>query len=92
VLLPAPFKGPSGGEILLTTTQIGNSRVLLAFSSESALLQWKPRGSAYALMRGSDVLDMFLAHDHDLMIIDVAGPHPCTLNRSAIRQILRLDA
>jgi hypothetical protein len=93
VLLPAPVKGGSKGPILLTTTVVGGEKVLMAFSSEETLRRWKPKGSVYAKMRTTDVLRMFLTHDHDLIIIiDIDGPVACALNKDQVRQILLSSA
>ncbi len=57
----------------------------LAFSSEGALLKWRPQGCRYVAMLGPDVFRMLMETEAAGLDIDVAGPWGGELPRAIVQ-------
>jgi hypothetical protein len=66
-------------------------RVLPAFTSELALLRWRPAGSPYIVIDGRTVLGLLLdpANKWDRMVVDTHSDEAFQVTRDQARTLLR---
>lgn len=67
--------------LLLVKDEDGND-VLPAFSSEAALLRWKPAGSAYVGLEGHILIELLARSSWDRIVIDGADPEELVITKS----------
>lgn len=74
-------------DVVLVTDYDGLS-VLPAFTSEAALLRWRPHGSRYIAVQGKVVVDLLARNDWDRIVVDTGSPGAFAITRSDAVRLL----
>ena len=56
--------------------------VLPVFTSEAALLRWRPEGSRYVALQGSVLVGLLAKNDWDRIVVDTGSPDAFLIDRS----------
>jgi hypothetical protein len=63
--------------------------VLPAFTSEAALMRWKPEGSRYLGLQGRVVIELLANGDWNRMVVDTDSPDVFAVTREEAVELLR---
>ena len=74
---------------LVLVTDYDGLAVLPAFTSEAALLRWKPEGGPYLGLEGRFVIEVLARSDWDRLVVDTESPNAFAITRAQALTLLR---